>query len=77
MAGIAVMIIMLLKWKILFWGLVRNIEQNGRKHTKHFAADFNKIDPDIVMSYFDRWVDHIEIYRGIYAIFKRENKPLA
>lgn len=51
--------------------IVRNIETNGRVLTKRNSSDFKKIDPDFVMNIYEKWVDSLTIYRGLYFIKRR------
>jgi hypothetical protein len=51
--------------------LLRGLEVNGRIMAKGNAADFYKINPDYVMNDYERWVESVELYRGVYVIRKR------
>ncbi|PDT53517.1 MULTISPECIES: class I SAM-dependent methyltransferase [Sinorhizobium] len=51
--------------------ILRNIETNGRILTKRNNADFRKIPSDFVMNVYEKWVESITIYRGLYFIRKR------
>lgn len=52
--------------------LLRGLELNGRIMAKGNNADFYKINPDYVMNDYERWVESVELYRGVYIIRKRE-----
>lgn len=51
--------------------LLRGLEVNGRIMAKGNAADFYKINPDYVLNEYERWVESVELYRGVYIIRKR------
>ncbi|MEX2739904.1 class I SAM-dependent methyltransferase [Rhizobium mongolense] len=51
--------------------LLRGLEVNGRIMTKGNAADFYKINPDYCLNDYERWVESVELYRGVYVIRKR------
>ncbi|MCA1439327.1 class I SAM-dependent methyltransferase [Ensifer sp. IC4062] len=51
--------------------LIRALETNGRIMTKGNNANFYNISEDYVLNDYERWVESIELYRGIYVIRKR------
>nr|WP_234892762.1 class I SAM-dependent methyltransferase [Sinorhizobium meliloti] len=51
--------------------LLRGLEVNGRIMAKGNAADFYKINSDYVLNEYERWVESVELYRGVYVIRKR------
>lgn len=52
--------------------LIKGIETNGRILTKGNNSDFKKIPSDYVMNVFERWIESVSIYRGLYFIRKRK-----
>lgn len=52
--------------------LLRGMETNGRIVTKRNNADFYKISEDYVLNEYERWVESVCLYRGLYFIKKRE-----
>lgn len=51
--------------------LMRCIETNSRQVSKRQVADFNKIGGYYFLNYFEKNVERVDIYRGVYAIYKR------
>lgn len=51
--------------------LLRGLEVNGRIMAKGNAADFYKINSDYCLNEYERWVESVELYRGVYVIRKR------
>lgn len=51
--------------------ILKYIELNGLCATPANMADFKRVDPDIVLNYFQKYIESIYIERGIYIIKKR------
>jgi hypothetical protein len=57
--------------EVFLQALIRGIETNGRIMTKGNNSDFYKIPGDYVLNVYERWIEYVTIYRGLYFIGKR------
>lgn len=56
--------------------VLRGIETAGRVLTDRNSSDFYKIPKDYVLNFYEKYIESITVYRGLYFIRKRTRSPL-
>lgn len=53
--------------------LFRNLNFNGRRLFSKEIADFSKLNQDLTMNYFERWLERIVLVYGAFMFYKRSH----